>query len=125
MLTIDYYSGFVFLLSLLFLTSFVWHSNRVLQHAGSSGSYRQKDTDDYVLGKRYNEHISALDGDLKITRDRIVSFLGIWKVLFFCYFMVCTATLYAGYISHIQIEDRVTDLEKRVLVLEKKCRNFE
>lgn len=119
MLTIDYYSGFIILLSLLLVTSFFWHSNRVLQNAGSTGSYRQKDSDDYVLGKRYNEHISSLDGDLRITRDRIVSFLGIWKVLFFSYFLICTVTLYAGYISKIQIEDRVDDLEIRVMILEK------
>ncbi|HOY04943.1 MAG TPA: hypothetical protein PLO67_06050 [Saprospiraceae bacterium] len=120
MVTIDFYSGFIIVLTFILVLTFFWHANWVLRNAETGGSYRQKDSDDYVLGKKYNEDISSLDSNLKITRDRIVSFLGVWKVAFFLYFLVCTATLYIGYTSKMQLVDRVKSLEDRVKYVEER-----
>lgn len=118
MFIIDFYSGSVILLTLLLTVIFIWHANRVLRNTSNSNAYGYKDSDDYVLGKKYNEHIGSLDTDLRASRDQIVSFLGIWKIVFVIYFLVTTFILYGGYVSKVQVVERLDDLERRVMILE-------
>jgi hypothetical protein len=118
MFVIDFYSGSVILFTLFLTVIFIWHSNRILGNTINFKTYGYKDSDDYVLGKKYNEHIGSLDTNLKLSRDQIVSFLGIWKIVFVIYFIVTTIILYGGYVSKVQVVERLDDLERRVLILE-------
>lgn len=118
MLLVDIYSGLVFLLSLVMTILFYWHSNKITNKPSTSAYHANKDSDDYVSGKKYNEHINALDLDIRETAENISSFTSIWKGAFIIYLLTVSIILYTGYMKKAQVVERLNELETRVQVLE-------
>lgn len=120
MIAFDIPSLAIFLISVLLLVLFYWHSKVVLRSLGYTTAYGEKDADDYVSGKRYNEHVGSLSKDAEDAKQTISSFLWLWRGILFVYVVVISIILYTGYSKNVQIFDRVDNLERRVNALERK-----
>lgn len=118
MLLVDIYSGLIFLLSLIMAILFYWHSNKVIRKPYTLGYRANQDNDDYVSGRKYNEHINALDSGIRETAESIADFTSIWKGVLIIYLIVVSILLYSGYMQKAQVVERLDELEERVENLE-------
>lgn len=104
----------------LILVGLFWlDSVRTMRQSGFS-RYKPKDDDDYVSGKKYNEHVGSLSVDLEDSRNRMASFIERWKWIWVIYVIVLTIATFNMLLSDKQINGRLEQVEKEIQVIKYK-----
>jgi len=105
--------------TLVLVILFWLDSVRIMRQSGF-GRYKQKDDDDYVSGKKYNEHIGSLAVDLENSSNWIASFIGRWKWIWGIYVIVLTVATYNMLLSDKQINGRLEQAEQDIRAIKYK-----